>query len=62
MSLSLTDYLLKTQANDWYMDLTNALTEKKKKLREHLSSKGYHCLGLNPNEDYLELGIDVSYF
>lgn len=40
------------------MDLKDALAEKEEQLREWLFSQGYRCLGLNPNEDYKELGID----
>ena len=62
VSLSLRDYLLTGQENGWSMDLKDALAEKEEQLREWLFSQGYRCLGLNPNEDYLELGIDESYF
>ena len=60
VSLSLSEYLSTGQANDWYMDLTNVLTEKEEQLREWLFSQGYRCLGLNPEEDYKELGIDET--
>lgn len=61
VSLSLRDYLLMAQSNEWYTDLTAVLTKEEGELREWLHSQGYRCLGLNPEEDYKELGIDETF-